>query len=166
LLKPMNCPMHIKIYASSQHSYRDLPVRLAEFGTVYRWEQSGELGGMTRVRGITQDDAHIFCTEEQVLGEIQGCLQLVLRILNTLGMNSYRVRVGLRDSDSSKYVGTSCAVAFVTDTSGGGGATGPAARALPRLHETQTISSGSRAKTALRDTEALFTRAIPSGLDF
>jgi len=107
LLKPMNCPMHIKIYASSQHSYRDLPVRLAEFGTVYRWEQSGELGGMTRVRGFTQDDAHIFCTEEQVLGEIQGCLQLVLKILNTLGMSSYRVRVGLRDSDSSKYVGTS-----------------------------------------------------------
>ncbi len=94
--------MHIKIYASSQHSYRDLPVRLAEFGTVYRWEQSGELGGMTRVRGFTQDDAHIFCTEEQVLGEIQGCLQLVLKILNTLGMNSYRVRVGLRDSDSSQ----------------------------------------------------------------
>ena len=107
LLKPMNCPMHIKIYASSPHSYRDLPVRLAEFGTVYRWEQSGELSGMTRVRGFTQDDAHIFCTEEQVLGEIQGCLQLVLKILNTLGMNSYRIRVGLRGSDSSKYVGSS-----------------------------------------------------------
>jgi threonyl-tRNA synthetase len=106
LLKPMNCPMHIKIYASSQHSYRDLPVRLAEFGTVYRWEQSGELGGMTRVRGFTQDDAHLFCTEEQVLGEIQGCLQLVLKILNALGMNSYRVRIGLRNSDSSKYVGS------------------------------------------------------------
>ena len=107
LLKPMNCPMHIKIYASGPHSYRDLPVRLAEFGTVYRWEQSGELSGMTRVRGFTQDDAHIFCTEEQVLGEIQGCLQLVLKILNTLGMNSYRIRVGLRGSDSSKYVGSS-----------------------------------------------------------
>ena len=107
LLKPMNCPMHIKIYASSPHSYRDLPVRLAEFGTVYRWEQSGELSGMTRVRGFTQDDAHIFCTEEQVLGEIQGCLQLVLKILNTLGMNSYRIRVGLRGVDSSKYVGSS-----------------------------------------------------------
>ena len=86
LLKPMNCPMHIKIYASSPHSYRDLPVRLAEFGTVYRWEQSGELGGMTRVRGFTQDDAHIFCTEEQVLGEIQGCLQLVLRISEHSGV--------------------------------------------------------------------------------
>lgn len=105
LLKPMNCPMHIKIYASSLHSYRDLPIRLAEFGTVYRWEQSGELGGMTRVRGFTQDDAHIFCTEEQVLGEIQGCLRLVLNILGTLGMDSYRVRIGLRGADSAKYVG-------------------------------------------------------------
>jgi threonyl-tRNA synthetase len=107
LLKPMNCPMHIKIYASSPHSYRDLPVRLAEFGTVYRWEQSGELSGMTRVRGFTQDDAHIFCTDEQVLPEVQACLQLVLKILNTLGMNSYRVRVGVRDPDSAKYVGAS-----------------------------------------------------------
>jgi threonyl-tRNA synthetase len=105
LLKPMNCPMHIKIYASSLHSYRDLPIRLAEFGTVYRWEQSGELGGMTRVRGFTQDDAHIFCTEEQVLGEIQGCLRLVLKVLGTLGMDSYRVRIGLRDEYSEKYVG-------------------------------------------------------------
>jgi threonyl-tRNA synthetase len=105
LLKPMNCPMHIKLYASSPHSYRDLPVRLAEFGTVYRWEQSGELSGMTRVRGFTQDDAHIFCTDDQVLPEVQTCLQLVLKILNTLGMNSYRVRVGLRDPDSAKYVG-------------------------------------------------------------
>jgi threonyl-tRNA synthetase len=107
LLKPMNCPMHIKIYASSPRSYRDLPVRLAEFGTVYRWEQSGELSGMTRVRGFTQDDAHIFCTDEQVLPEVQACLQLVLKILTTLGMNSYRVRVGLRSADSAKYVGTS-----------------------------------------------------------
>src|ERR1700720_1192002 len=107
LLKPMNCPMHIKIYGSSLHSYRDLPIRLAEFGTVYRWEQSGELGGLTRVRGLTQDDAHIFCTEEQVLTEIQGCLRLVLKILGTLGMDSYRVRIGLRDADSAKYVGTS-----------------------------------------------------------
>ena len=106
LLKPMNCPMHIKIYASGLHSYRDLPIRLAEFGTVYRWEQSGELGGMTRVRGFTQDDAHIFCTEEQVLPEIQGCLQLVLKVLGTLGLNEYRVRIGLRDADSAKYVGS------------------------------------------------------------
>jgi threonyl-tRNA synthetase len=105
LLKPMNCPMHIRIYASEQRSYRDLPVRLAEFGTVYRWEKSGELGGMTRVRGFTQDDAHLFCTEEQVQAELMGCLELVNIVLNTLGMNDYRVRVGLRDPDSSKFVG-------------------------------------------------------------
>ena len=105
LLKPMNCPHHIKIFASHMHSYRDLPVRLAEFGTVYRWEQSGELGGMTRVRGFTQDDAHLFCTEDQIAGELLGCLDLVKIIFGTLGMEDYRVRVGLRDPDSSKYVG-------------------------------------------------------------
>ncbi len=105
LLKPMNCPMHIKLFASQPHSYRDLPVRLAEFGTVYRWEQSGELTGMTRVRGFTQDDAHLFCTEEQVEDEIKGCLYLVKVILGTLGMSDYRVRVGLRDADSDKYAG-------------------------------------------------------------
>jgi len=106
LLKPMNCPMHAKIYASQTRSYRELPVRLSEFGTVYRWEQSGELTGMTRVRGFTQDDAHIFCTEDQVQQEIQGCLELVKIILKTLGMHNYRVRVGLRDPDSSKYTGS------------------------------------------------------------
>ena len=105
LLKPMNCPHHIKIFQSNHHSYRDLPVRLAEFGTVYRWEQSGELGGMTRVRCFTQDDAHLFCTEDQVRDEIIGCLELVKIVLGTLGMSDYRVRVGLRDPDSSKYVG-------------------------------------------------------------
>ncbi|MBP6782363.1 MAG: threonine--tRNA ligase [Verrucomicrobiales bacterium] len=105
LLKPMNCPHHIKIFQSNHHSYRDLPVRLAEFGTVYRWEQSGELGGMTRVRCFTQDDAHLFCTEDQVRDEIIGCLELVKIVLGTLGMNDYRVRVGLRDPDSTKYVG-------------------------------------------------------------
>lgn len=105
LLKPMNCPMHIKIYDSRPRSYRELPVRLAEFGTVYRWEQSGELSGMTRVRGFTQDDAHIFCTEEQVDAEIRGCLSLVQTVLGTLGMADYRVRVGLRDPDSAKYTG-------------------------------------------------------------
>ena len=105
LLKPMNCPHHIKIYASEHHSYRDLPVRLAEFGTVYRWEKSGELGGLTRVRSFTQDDAHLFCTDEQVQPEIIGCLELVKVVLNTLGIGDYRVRVGLRDPDSSKYVG-------------------------------------------------------------
>jgi len=105
LLKPMNCPMHIKIFDSQPHSYRDLPVRLAEFGTVYRWEQSGELNGMTRVRGFTQDDAHLFCTEDQIGQEIKGCLDLVKLVFNTLGMHDYRVRIGLRDPDSSKYVG-------------------------------------------------------------
>jgi len=105
LLKPMNCPHHIRIFASSPHSYRDMPVRLSEFGTVYRWEQSGEIGGMTRVRGFTQDDAHLFCREDQVAQELLGCLSLVKLIFGTLGMNDYRVRVGLRDPDSTKYVG-------------------------------------------------------------
>jgi threonyl-tRNA synthetase len=105
LLKPMNCPHHIKIFASQKHSYRDLPVRLAEFGTVYRWEQSGELGGMTRVRAFTQDDAHLFCTEEQLPAEVLGCLNLVKTVFNLLGMKDYRVRVGLRDPDSAKYTG-------------------------------------------------------------
>jgi len=105
MLKPMNCPHHIKIYSSQPRSYRDLPVRLAEFGTVYRWEQSGELNGMTRVRGFTQDDAHLFCTEDQVAQELLGCLSLVKIILTTLGMSDYRVRVGLRDPDSKKYTG-------------------------------------------------------------
>ena len=105
LLKPMNCPMHIKIFDSQPHSYRDLPVRLAEFGTVYRWEQSGELNGLTRVRGFTQDDAHLFCTEDQIGQEIKGCLDLVELVFNTLGMSDYRVRVGLRDPADDKYVG-------------------------------------------------------------
>ncbi len=105
LLKPMNCPHHIKIFASQPHSYRDMPVRLAEFGTVYRWEQSGELNGMTRVRGFTQDDAHLFCTPEQVQDEVLGCLSIVKTIFHTLGMKDYRVRVGLRDPDSQKYTG-------------------------------------------------------------
>lgn len=105
MLKPMNCPHHIKIYDSQAHSYRDLPVRLAEFGTVYRWEQSGELGGMTRVRGFTQDDAHIFCTPDQLGNEIRMCLGIVKTILGTLQMENYRVRLSLRDPDSTKYVG-------------------------------------------------------------
>nr|WP_033367396.1 threonine--tRNA ligase [Rubritalea marina] len=106
MLRPMNCPHHIKIYDSDPHSYRDLPVRLAEFGTVYRWEQSGELGGMTRVRGFTQDDAHIFCTPDQVDDEIASCLDLVKKVLSTLGMEDYRVRLSFSDPDSDKYVGT------------------------------------------------------------
>ena len=84
-----------------------MPLRLAEFGTVYRWEQSGELNGMTRVRGFTQDDAHLFCTEDQVAEEVIGCLALVKIVLSTLGMSDYRVRVGLRDPDSDKYAGES-----------------------------------------------------------
>ncbi|BCU77322.1 threonine--tRNA ligase [Luteolibacter sp. LG18] len=105
MLKPMNCPHHIKIFASEHRSYRDLPVRLAEFGTVYRWEQSGELGGMTRVRGFTQDDAHLFCTPDQVAEEVTKCLDLVKKVLGTLGMGDYRVRLSLRDPESDKYVG-------------------------------------------------------------
>ncbi|MFA9478702.1 threonine--tRNA ligase [Phycisphaerales bacterium AB-hyl4] len=105
LLKPMNCPFHIKIFDSEKRSYRDLPIRLAEFGTVYRWEQSGEIGGMTRVRGFTQDDAHLFVTEDQLDDEVAGCLELVKIVFATLGMDDYRVRVGLRDPDGTKYVG-------------------------------------------------------------
>ena len=109
LLKPMNCPMHIRIYKSEQRSYRDLPIRLAEFGTVYRWEQSGELSGMTRVRGFTQDDAHLFIREDQLQDEIQGCLGLVKLVFSILGMADYRVRVSLRDPESDKYVGEASA---------------------------------------------------------
>jgi threonyl-tRNA synthetase len=107
MLKPMNCPHHIKIYASQPRSYRDLPLRLAEFGTVYRWEQSGEISGMTRVRGFTQDDAHLFVTEDQLAEEVLGCIELVQIIFEHLDMKNYRVRVGLRDPDSNKYVGES-----------------------------------------------------------
>jgi len=105
LLKPMNCPHHIMIYKAKPRSYRELPVRLAEFGTVYRFEQSGELSGMTRVRGFTQDDAHIFCTEDQVADEFRGCLEMTQSVLASLGMDRYRVRLGFRDPKSDKYVG-------------------------------------------------------------
>lgn len=104
LLKPMNCPHHIRIYASEQRSYRDLPVRLAEFGTVYRYEKSGEMSGLTRVRGFTQDDAHLFCTPEQLQGEIADCVDLTRKILNLLNLTDFRVRIGLRD-DSDKFIG-------------------------------------------------------------
>lgn len=106
LLKPMNCPHHIKIYQSKPRSYRDLPLRLAEFGSVYRFEMSGELNGMTRVRGFTQDDAHLFCTEDQVPDEFRGCVEMTQMVLNTLGLTDYRVRLGFRDPDSDKYVGS------------------------------------------------------------
>ncbi|MBI2808530.1 MAG: threonine--tRNA ligase [Planctomycetes bacterium] len=105
LLKPMNCPHHIHIYKAEPRSYRDLPVRLAEFGTVYRYEQTGELNGMTRVRGFTQDDAHLFMTSDQVESEMKANIELVLFIFNTLGLNDYRVRLGFRDPGSGKYVG-------------------------------------------------------------
>jgi threonyl-tRNA synthetase len=106
LLKPMNCPHHIQVYRSQQRSYRDLPVRLAEFGTVYRHEQSGELNGMLRVRGLTQDDAHLFCTAEQVEAEFRETVQLVQFVLGSLGLDDYRVQLSLRDPKSDKYVGS------------------------------------------------------------
>jgi len=106
LLKPMNCPHHIQIYASRQRSYRDLPVRLAEYGSVYRYEQSGEVGGMTRVRGFTQDDAHLFCTADQLQEELLTTVNLTRSVLETLRLTDYRVRVGLRDPNSNKYVGS------------------------------------------------------------
>jgi threonyl-tRNA synthetase len=105
LLKPMNCPHHIQVYKAQQHSYRDLPVRLAEFGTVYRLEQSGELSGLHRVRGFTQDDAHIFCSPEQLEAEIASCVDLVKLVLETLALSQYSVRLGLRGPGEDKYVG-------------------------------------------------------------
>ncbi len=105
LLKPMNCPHHIQIYAAEPHSYRDLPIRLAEFGTVYRFEQSGELSGLTRVRGFTQDDAHIFCTPEQVEAELRSTVEMVLLTFKTLGFDNYHCRVSLRSPGSDKYAG-------------------------------------------------------------
>jgi threonyl-tRNA synthetase len=106
LLKPMNCPHHMRIYAARQRSYRELPFRLAEYGTVYRYEQSGEIGGMTRVRGFTQDDAHLFCTQDQLGEELLTTIQLTRQVLEILDLKDYRVRVGLRDPHSDKYVGS------------------------------------------------------------
>ena len=105
LLKPMNCPHHIQIYAAQPRSYRDLPVRLAEFGTVYRYEQSGELSGLTRVRGFTQDDAHLFCTAEQVRGEFRATMELTQFVLGSLGLTDYRLRLSKHDPDDPKYKG-------------------------------------------------------------
>lgn len=105
ILKPMNCPFHIEIYRSSLRSYRDLPVRYAEFGTVYRYEQSGELAGMLRVRGFTQDDAHLFVRPDQLLDEFIGVVDLMLTVLKKLGLSEYKARVGTRDPNSDKYVG-------------------------------------------------------------
>ncbi|MFA5713667.1 MAG: threonine--tRNA ligase [Bacteroidales bacterium] len=107
LLKPMNCPHHCEIYKSKPHSYRDLPVRYAEFGTVYRYEQSGELHGLTRVRGFTQDDAHIFCRPDQLKEEFVKVIDIVLYIFKKLKFEDYTVQISLRDpNDHSKYIGS------------------------------------------------------------
>jgi len=107
LLKPMNCPHHCEIFKARPRSYRDLPVRLAEFGTVYRYEQSGELHGLTRVRGFTQDDAHIFCTQEQVKEEVGKVIDLVLYIFKTLDFQHFVAQVSLRDPNNpDKYIGS------------------------------------------------------------
>lgn len=107
LLKPMNCPHHCEIYKTSQWSYRDLPKRYAEFGTVYRYEQSGELHGLTRVRGFTQDDAHLFCTPDQLLDEFKNVIDLVLYVFDSLGFEDFVAQVSLRDPDNKdKYIGT------------------------------------------------------------
>ena len=106
LLKPMNCPHHCEIYKSKKWSYKDLPVRYAEFGTVYRYEQSGELHGLTRVRGFTQDDAHIFCTEEQLNDEFKSVIDLVLYVFTSLGFKNFTTQVSLRDKkNAEKYIG-------------------------------------------------------------
>ena len=106
LLKPMNCPHHCEIYKVKPRSYRDLPIRLAEFGTVYRYEQSGELHGLTRVRGFTQDDAHIFCRPDQVKTEFIKVIDLVLHVFNSLGFENYTAQVSLRDpANREKYIG-------------------------------------------------------------
>jgi threonyl-tRNA synthetase len=107
VIKPMNCPGHIQIYKSHMRSYRDLPLRYAEFGTVYRYEKSGVLHGMLRVRGFTQDDAHIFCTREQVNGEISDLMDLVLFIMKSFGFDQYKVELSVRDeSKKEEYAGT------------------------------------------------------------
>ena len=105
LLKPMNCPHHIQIFAAQPRSYRDLPVRLAEFGTVYRYEQSGELSGLTRVRGFTQDDAHLFCTPDQVRKEFRDTMELTQYVLGSLGLTDYRLRLSRSDPADPKYQG-------------------------------------------------------------
>jgi threonyl-tRNA synthetase len=106
-LKPMNCPHHCEIYANKPHSYKDLPLRIAEFGTVYRYEQSGELHGLTRVRGFTQDDAHIFCTPEQLEDEFCKVIDIVLYILKTLEFNEFTAQISLRDTENrEKYIGS------------------------------------------------------------
>ena len=107
LLKPMNCPHHCEIYKTNQWSYKDLPKRFAEFGTVYRYEQSGELHGLTRVRGFTQDDAHLFCTPDQLLSEFEGVIDLVLYVFSSLGFADFTAQISLRDpKNKQKYIGS------------------------------------------------------------
>ena len=106
LVKPMNCPHHAQIFKAQPRSYRDLPLRLFEFGTVYRYEQTGELNGMLRVRGLTQDDAHIFCTSDQVEQEFRNTIELTRFVLESVGLHDYRVQLSLRDPKSDKYVGS------------------------------------------------------------
>ena len=107
MLKPMNCPHHCEIYRSAPHSYRDLPLRFAEFGTVYRYEQSGELHGLTRVRGFTQDDAHLFCRPDQLKEEFEKVIDLILYVFKTLKMSDYMAQVSLRDpKNTEKYIGS------------------------------------------------------------
>ncbi|WBX97294.1 threonine--tRNA ligase [Chryseobacterium gambrini] len=107
MLKPMNCPHHCEIYKTSQWSYRDLPKRYAEFGTVYRYEQSGELHGLTRVRGFTQDDAHLFCTPDQLMDEFKKTIDLVLYVFGSLGFADFTAQISLRDPENKeKYIGT------------------------------------------------------------
>lgn len=107
LLKPMNCPHHCEIFAHRPHSYKELPIRIAEFGTVYRYEQSGELHGLSRVRGFTQDDAHIFCTEDQLKSEFLNVLDLTTTVLTKMGFDNFTAQISLRDPNNpSKYIGT------------------------------------------------------------
>lgn len=107
LLKPMNCPHHCEIFKARPHSYKDLPVRMAEFGTVYRYEMSGELHGLTRVRGFTQDDAHIFCRPDQLKDEFKKVIDIVFIIFKALEFNDYRAQISLRDPEKpEKYIGT------------------------------------------------------------
>ncbi|PSO49320.1 MAG: threonine--tRNA ligase [Cyanobacteria bacterium SW_9_44_58] len=106
VLKPMNCPFHIQIYKNELHSYRDLPIRLAEFGTVYRYEQSGELGGLTRVRGFTVDDSHLFVTPEQLDDEFLSVVDLILSVFQSLHLKNFKARLSFRDPESDKYIGS------------------------------------------------------------
>ena len=109
VLKPMNCPFHVQLYKNELRSYRDLPIRYAEFGTVYRYEQSGELGGLTRVRGFTQDDSHLFVTPNQLEAEFLSVVDLILTVFQSLRLTNFKSRLSTRDADSDKYIGSDAA---------------------------------------------------------